>query len=229
MSQRLSQALKVLSGKIEPGMKASEVLNVQFLKAIQDAILGMASGDHLQVNGEGVSMTHSPGGIALHIPGGGGFGLGGAVERFPFEVTPAALPADARAGSGKKQYQVNFGTLNNLIPTGCATPIALSKGQFAGLEVHTDGRQVITAKVVALSSTEPPGCTKDFAPRRFTVPLALIDKAEIVQIWKTNLIAKIAMCAQTEKQKVAPGTSPWENWWTWMVASELNTFDNQIL
>jgi hypothetical protein len=154
--------------------------------------------------------------VAPTVPGVDGGGSSAPQEKHPFQIRIVG-----------NRIQISPGTINQLLPQGYVGDLPLQGAGTAivALRCTTNGAQVNLAEFVRLDTAPAaPLETLGAAPTQFYVVLGTVASSGAVQqVVYSNLAARITIAKQVEKPSVPVGTSPWNNFYTWLVF-ETNQF-----
>jgi hypothetical protein len=105
------------------------------------------------------------------------------------------------------------------LPEGYVGDLPLSAGGVVALQCTTNGAQVNFVKFVKLGAApDAPLETLGAAPTQFYVVLGDVDSSGGVhQVVYSNIAARVTIAKQVEKPSIPAGTSPWNNYYTWLV------------
>lgn len=136
---------------------------------------------------------------------------GGAAARagkHPFQITIA-----------NNRIVVSPGTVNQLLPQGYVGDLPLGSGGVVALRCTTNGAQVNLVEYVVLGGNpSAPLETLGAAPTQFYVVLGTVGgSGGVQQIVRANIAARVTIAKQVEKSQIPAGTSPWNNYYTWLV------------
>lgn len=149
--------------------------------------------------------------------GGGGTTVNNLLPLVPFEVTLADI------GGGDLEAVVNPGTVNNILATNWLTPFTISAAgtHYLVADVVTADAEV-TSHTLAMDASAPPGIppTMGLPPTSFSVLIGVI----IAGVWHRTLgpgsiTATPVEAYRTTKVSPAPGTLPYDVWYSWAVSS----------
>jgi hypothetical protein len=153
-------------------------------------------------------LSYNEWGVAPTTSGGEGGSSSAAVEKHPFQIKIVG-----------NRIQISPGTVNQLLPQGYVGDLPLGSGGVVALQCTTNGAQVNLAQFVKLGT--PPAApleTLGAAPTQFYVVLGTVDNTGAVQqVVKSNIAARVTIAKQVEKLLIPVGTSPWNNYYTWLV------------
>lgn len=174
----------------------------------QRRVRQLASAWPLQCTGHLDSLYNAPG---LDTPvyfGGDEGGAAAAAQKHPFQIRVA-----------NNRIVVSPGTVNQLLPQGYVGDLPLGSGGVVALRCTTNGAQVNLVEYVKLGT--PPAApleTLGAAPTQFYVVLGNVDgSGGVQQIVRSNIAARVTIAKQVEKSLIPVGTSPWNNYYTWLV------------
>lgn len=174
----------------------------------QRRVRQLAAAWPLQCTGHFDSLYNAPGPDTPVYFGGEEGGGGASAVKHPFQIRVA-----------NNRIVVAPGTVNQLLPQGYNGDIPLGGGGVVALRCTTNGAQVNLVEYVRMGTApDAPLETLGAAPPQFYVVLGTVDGSGAVQqIVRANIAARVTIAKQEEKSSIPVGTSPWNNFYTWLV------------
>lgn len=218
---------------VAPGTPLVEAVTSARLNGIAKALEYLASGAFIKV-GPGLTLDQSSGDTGVVIRLGrrtveGGATAVAATEYKPFDpviTTAAAEDTDADGipdGPPRISATIRPGTVNNILATNWSTPFVVNTSEtyYLKTNVLTQDAEVTTHSLV-LDSTPPPAfqVAKGAPPVSFSVLLGIILNGVWYRtIGPGSLMATSVEAFRTSKEEPAPGTLPYDIWYSWSVSA----------